>query len=159
MKLRIQLAVIITLAVVIDLIARFVVIFDFARVMHAEVILFTVTTGALILIFRRETGHDATKSHWRALLVGFFALGDLRCILWSSGVPLAFANFGTLVVLIVAILVWVIVRRRRNVKSKVARNQATARPNLLKMKKSSSAGFCKINNFADYALYIVIFVI
>jgi Flp pilus assembly protein TadB len=81
--------------------------------MHAEAILFTLTTGVLLPLLRRKAGIEERQDRWRAILVGFFALGALRCILWTVGVPLVGANFGTLAVLGVVLLVWALTRGRR----------------------------------------------
>lgn len=118
MESRTQLIVVLTLTVAADLIIRFVMRFDFARVMQAEALLFTVTTGVLLLLLRRKAGIEGSQDRWRAILVGFFALGALRCILWTVGVPLVGANFGTLAVLGVVLLVWALTLGRRKPKSR-----------------------------------------
>jgi hypothetical protein len=113
MESRTQLAVVLTLTVAADLIIRFGTPFDFARVMHAEAILFTVTTGVLLFLHRRKAVIEGRQDRWRAILVGFLALGAMRCILWTIGVPLVGANFGTLGALGVVVLVGGLTRGRR----------------------------------------------
>ena len=113
MKSRTQLVVVLTLTLAADLIIRFGSTFDFARAMHGEAILFTLTAGVLLLLHRRSSETDGLQNRWGVIVIWFFGLGALRCILWTIGIPLTGANFATLGVLGVVILVWWLTRGQR----------------------------------------------
>ena len=95
-----------------DLVARFAVSFDFARVMHVEAGLFPLTGIVLALLRRSEPGTRGWPNRIRLGLVWLFSLGALRPLLWTLGAPLMAANLTTLGVALVGILVWALRRHR-----------------------------------------------
>lgn len=105
---------VVTAATGVDLIARFVAPFDFARVMHVEAVLFPVTATVLALLRRAEPGEQVWPKRIRGGLVWLFGLGAVRPLLWTFGAPLLTANLTTLGVAVVGIVVWALRRRRRD---------------------------------------------
>jgi hypothetical protein len=98
-----------------DLLARFSLPFDFARVMHIEAALFSLTAVALGLLLRSEPRSHGWPRALKLGLIWLFALGGLRPLLWTIHVPLLSANLATFLVALVGVLIWVARRRRRRV--------------------------------------------
>jgi hypothetical protein len=88
---------VVTGATALDLLARFSMAFDFARVMHIEAVLFPVTAVVLGALFRRHASARPWPRAVQAGLVWLFSLGGLRPLLWTLGLPLLFANFAVLI--------------------------------------------------------------
>ena len=102
---------IVAAAAALDLLARFGTAFDFGRVMHVEAILFPFTGLGLAALLRSEPKTQGWPHAVRVGLVWCFALGGLRPLLWTLGLPLMVANIATVVVLLGGILGWVLRRR------------------------------------------------
>lgn len=97
-----------------DLAARFAAPFDFARVMHVEALLFPLTAVVLGVLRRAEARPDGWPRVARLGLIWLFALGGLRPLLWTLGMPLRWANLATLVPALAGVVIWRWkVRRRR----------------------------------------------
>jgi hypothetical protein len=102
----------ITTATALDLAARFGAAFDFGRVMRVEAILFPLTAVVLATLLHRDPG-SATWSHVvRIACLWLFALGGLRPVLWTLGLPLMAANLITLGAALLGLVVWLIRCRR-----------------------------------------------
>jgi len=99
-------------AAALDYGARVATAFDFAGVMHAEAILFPLTTIVLALLLRSEPRAHGWRHGIRVGLVWAFGLGALRPVLWSLGAPLMAANLVSIGGLVAALLVWAVRRRR-----------------------------------------------
>jgi hypothetical protein len=78
--------------------------FDFGRVMRAEALLFPITAIALAGLRRADPPMHGWPSRTRLFLLWLFAVGSVRPILWSLGVPLMAANLATAGVGVVAIV-------------------------------------------------------
>jgi hypothetical protein len=109
---------VVTIATVLDLLARFGTPFDFAGVMHVEAVLFPVTGAVLASLLRYE---PPTQGWPHAVRVGFawlFGLGGLRPVLWTLGLSVLAANLATVVVAVAGILIgWFRRRSRRPITS------------------------------------------
>ena len=104
---------VVTATTALDLLARFSVSFDFARVMHVEAVLFSVTAITLATLRRSESGTRGWPNRIRPGLVWLFGLGAVRSVLWTLGAPLMAANLAILGIALVGIVVWALRRRGR----------------------------------------------
>src|SRR5678815_5515264 len=84
-------------ATALDLWARFGALFNFARVMHVEAVLFPITGLVLAILLRHEPSTHGWPHRVRLGLVWLFGLGGLRPILWTLGAPLMTSNLATLI--------------------------------------------------------------
>jgi len=99
-------------ATTLDLVARFAAPFNFARVMHVEALLFPLTAVVLGLLLRAEPRAQGWPRVTRLGLLWLFALGGLRPVLWTLGMPLRWANIATLLPAVAGVLVWIVRRRK-----------------------------------------------
>ena len=99
-------------AAALDLAARFGTAFDFGRVMRVEALLFPATATVLAILLHRDPGRPIWPRVLRVAFLWLFALGGLRPVLWTLGLPLMAANLGTLLAALVGLAVWRIRRRR-----------------------------------------------
>jgi hypothetical protein len=104
---------VVTAATALDLLARFGGSFNFRRVMHLEAVLFPLTGAVLWTLLRYEPANRGRPYAVRVGLIWLFALGGLRPLLWTLGLPLLASNLITLVVALVGVLVWMLRRRHR----------------------------------------------
>lgn len=107
-----------------DLAARFASSFDFARVMHAEAVLFPVTAIVLVVLRRSEPRRRGWPDRVRLGLIWMFGLGTVRPLLWTLGAPITVANFATAGVAVIGVLVWA----RRDTLGLAASEDHTGRP-------------------------------
>jgi hypothetical protein len=110
-------------ATALDLVARFGAPFDFARVMHAEAVLFSLTALALGFLLHSEPRPPGWPGLIRVLLVWLFALGGLRPVLWTLHVPLMWSNLAALAIALVG-LVFGLVRHRPSASRNSSRGAA-----------------------------------
>lgn len=113
MRSRWRWILVLAVTTALDLLARFGLPFDFARVMHIEAALFPLTAVALGLLLRSELPSHGWPRALRLGLVWLFALGGLRPLLWTIHVPLLWANLATFLAALVGVLIWVAQRRRQ----------------------------------------------
>jgi len=104
-------ALLLGVIVAIDLTARFGGVFDFARAMHVEAILFPVAAVATAGLSRKHTGGPRWARAAQVSIAWLFAVGGVRPILWSFGVPLELANLVTLITGIAAAAISLAIRR------------------------------------------------
>jgi hypothetical protein len=113
MRARWRWILVVTAATAVDLLARFGLPFSFARVMHVEAVLFPLTAVVLARLLRREPDTTGWTQALRIGLVWFFALGGLRPVLWTLGLPLMAANIATVATAALGVVAWMIQRRHR----------------------------------------------
>jgi hypothetical protein len=104
---------VVTAATSLDLLARFVAPFSFARVMHIETIIFPVTAAVLAGLLRYEPSKQGWPHTVRVGLVWLFGLGGLRPVLWTLGSSIMAANLATILVALAGFLIWWLRRRSR----------------------------------------------
>ncbi len=95
-----------------DYVVRIATSFDFARIMHAEAVLFPLTTMVLATLLRSEPRAQGWRHGLRVGLVWFFGLGALRPLLWNFGAPLIVANVVSIGGVVVALIIWAVRRWR-----------------------------------------------
>jgi hypothetical protein len=111
MRPRWRWILVVTVATAVDLLARFGLRFSFARVMHVEAVLFPLTAAVLARLLRREPDTTGWTHALRVGLLWFFALGGLRPVLWTLGLPLMAANLATAAAAALGVLAWMVRRR------------------------------------------------
>ena len=94
----------------IDLAVRFGLQPDFRVVLWIEGCVFLLAGLVLLRLSRQAPAQPGWRRGLQILLIGGFALGGLRSLLWAAGNPVYRAN---LKILIIAVLAWAYWRRRR----------------------------------------------
>jgi protein-S-isoprenylcysteine O-methyltransferase Ste14 len=97
-------------ALAIDLAVRFGLHPDFRFTLWIEGGVFLLAALVLLGLYHREPAQPGWRRGLRVALIGAFALGGLRSLMWAAGQPVYRAN---LKILIIAVLAWAYWRRRR----------------------------------------------
>ena len=95
-----------------EVLVRFAIPFNLTRVLVVEALLFFAAASVIIILIQRPPFALGWRRRLQWILFWFFILGGMRAAIWALGQPVMRANMAILLLGVVALIGYLIWRRR-----------------------------------------------